>query len=112
MEPIFSLEKINRVTEQAIHLVLTTVTNAAGMARAWNYSIQHDQELIIMASQHKLDIASQQLWRFFRRQKELSLDLLMEFLADRVQNIDPAERMMIQVQPIPIAGIAQGASSS
>lgn len=112
MEPIFSLEKISRVTEQAIHLVLTTVTNAAEMAREKNYSIQHDQGLIIMAIQRKLDITSQQLWRFFRRQRALNLDLLMEFLADRAQNIDPAERLMIHVQPIPMVGTAQGASCS
>lgn len=112
VKPIFSLEKINRVTGQAINLVLTTVTNAAEMARAKNYSIQHDQELIIMTIQSNSDITSQQLWRLFRRHRELSLDLLIEFLSDRVQNIDPAECMMIQVQPIPINQAAQGASSS
>lgn len=112
MEPIFSLEKISRVNEQAIHLVLTTITKAAEMARAQNYSIQHDQELIIMAIQRKLDITSQQLWRFYRRQRAINLDLLIEFLTDRAQNIDPAESTMIQIQPIPIPGTAQGASSS
>lgn len=62
LDPIFTLEPMNEVTEQSINIILIAVTNAAESAKLKGFTIEHEARTIIAYVHRLLDITSQALW--------------------------------------------------
>lgn len=91
MEPLFSLTGITQVNDEAINAVIKLLVSTAERMRYRGFSIIEYTPMIIALVQRQLDITSQSMWNWYQKGKPLTLDLLMEFLTERVKNILPKE---------------------
>lgn len=91
MEPIFALKPVRQVNEEAINVIIETITSAANQAREQNFSIVPDSPIIIAAIQRKLDLTSRTVWSWYQEVNEISLDNFVLFLTKRAKSIEPAE---------------------
>lgn len=112
MDPIFSLQPINEVSEVAINRILFAITDAVGLAREKGFTIENQAYTIIAYVHRLLDVTSHSLWSWEAERENPTLDSFINFLVLRSKRISPLELAARTGQPVQMQPSTSSAAGS